>query len=173
MFGAVLLLGGDQSLTRGIGLGSGDIDFSSGRLHFWGVALQIFLAHPILGAGLDSFAVAFTRYDSWSGLFRVERAHNDYLQILADAGIAGFACIASFIGLLFKKGLPIAANASSNYRRSAAHGALAGCFGVFIHSLFDFPLRTPANTFFLLIFAALATVSIYYPKPQKRIKANL
>ena len=169
LFAAVLLLGGDQSLTRGIGFVN-DADFSNGRLHFWAVALKIFFAHPILGAGLDAFAAAFTRYDTWNGFFRIERAHNDYLQILADAGIVGFACVAGFIYLLFKKGLPVADDNSSNYRRSVANGALAGCFGILIHSFFDFPLRTPANTFFFLTLAAIATVSIYYPKTPKRIR---
>ncbi len=168
LFGAVLLLGGDESLLRGIGLQANLVDVTTGRSHFWQVAIKIFFAHPILGAGLDAFGTDFTHFDTWNGNYRVEQAHNDYLQILADAGILGFASVAAFIFLLFRQSLQIIGAASDNFRRSAAIGALAGCFGIFIHSFFDFPLRTPANAFFFLLLAAVATASIYYPKIYRR-----
>ncbi len=171
LFGAVLLLGGDNSLLRGIGL-QDQADISNGRIHFWQIALRIFIDYPILGAGLDAFAVAFPRYDSWNGMFRVEQAHNDYLQILADAGILGFACVAAFIYLLFKKGLQTVRKSSDRFRRSAAVGALAGCFGILIHSFFDFPLRTPSNALFFLTLTALATASIMPPKVSRKKRSE-
>lgn len=160
VFGGVLFLGGDQSLLRGIGL-TGQTDVTSGRSHFWAVALKIFLAHPIIGAGLEAFGAAYTQFDSYNGLYRVEQAHNDYLQTLADAGILGFICVASFIYLLFKESLERIGNATDGFRKNAALGALAGCFGILIHSFFDFPLRTPSNAFVFLMLVAVATVSIH------------
>jgi len=167
LFGAVILLGGDASLLRGVGLTTTQ-DLSSGRTHFWYVALQVFVNNPILGVGLDAFGTAFTRFDTWNGTFRVEQAHNDYLQILADAGILGFVCVASFIYLLFKNSLHAVGDALNRFRRNAAIGALAGCFGVLIHSFFDFPLRTPANALFFLVFAVLATNSISNPSLHRK-----
>jgi O-antigen ligase len=106
------------------------------------------LEHPILGAGLEAFGVAFnkTRH-SGMGFFRVEQAHNEYLQTLADAGIAGFVCVFAFVYLLFIKR---AADDRLGKRLSAdaAIGGTGGCFGILIHSFFDFPLRTPSNAFF-------------------------
>ncbi|MGI9035296.1 MAG: O-antigen ligase family protein [Pyrinomonadaceae bacterium] len=160
LFGSVLMLGGDSWLMRGVGLGGGEADISNGRTHFWFVALQIILHHPILGAGLDAFGAAFPQYDTWNGNFRVEQAHNEYLQILADAGIFGFLCVAAFIYFLFKKGLRIVRTSGDVFRKSVATGALAGCFGILIHNFFDFPLRTSSNGLFFLMLAALATISI-------------
>lgn len=159
ILGSVLLLGGNESLFRGIGATQIQDGVSNGRAHFWSIALKIFLEHPILGAGLEAFGVAFTKHDTWNGLFRVEQAHNEYLQTLADAGVAGFACVAAFIYLLFKKGLKTIASARG-FRRDAAIGALAGCFGILIHSFFDFPLRTPSNAFFFLMLCTIATVPV-------------
>lgn len=167
VFGVVLLIGGNDSLLRGVGAVKADADISSGRLHFWPIALKIFLEHPIIGAGLESFGVAFTKHDTWNGQFRVEQAHNEYLQTLADAGIAGALCLMAFIGLLFKKSLATIAG-SDGFRRDAAIGALAGCFGVLLHSFFDFPLRTPSNAFFFLLLCAVATVSIRSDASQSR-----
>ncbi|HXG84682.1 MAG TPA: hypothetical protein VNI84_11705, partial [Pyrinomonadaceae bacterium] len=124
----------------------------------------------ILGTGLDSFGVSFTRYDTWNGNMRVEQAHNDYLQILADAGILGFICVLSFIVLLFWQSLRIVGKSSDNFRRNVAVGALAGCFGIIVHSFFDFPLRTPANGYFFLLFAVLATATVNYPKLYRKRK---
>ena len=168
LFGAVILLGGDASLMRGIGLQEGQPDISSGRSQFWQVALKIFFDYPILGAGLDSFGTAYTHYDPWNGAYRLEQAHNDYLQTLADAGIFGFACIAAFIYLLFKQSLRIIGKTSDRFRRDTATGALAGLFGILVHSFFDFPLRTTANAFFFLLLVVMATVPLSHSKKHRR-----
>ncbi len=168
LFGAVLLLGGDNALMRGVGMGNtGDV--SSGRFHFWEIGWRIFFDYPILGAGLDAFGTVFPHYDTWNGTFRVEQAHNDYLQIAADAGILGLACVLAFIYLLFKKSRTTMSKASSRFGRGAATGALAGCFGILVHSFFDFPLRTPSNAFYFLILTVIAT-NILSPQKISRKK---
>jgi O-antigen ligase len=155
--GLVFYLGGGDSVLRGLGVSNIQTDISSGRIHYWSVAFQIFTAHPILGAGLDAFGNAFTRFDTLSGAFRIEQAHNDYLQMLADGGVIGFLCVAAFVGILFRNGIRNISAAHDPLNRSIATGALAGCFGIAIHSFFDFPLRTPSNALFFLLLAVLAT----------------
>lgn len=158
----VLYVGGNDSLLRGIGMSSPLADVTNGRFHFWAIATQIFLDHPVLGAGLDAFGVAFTKYDTWTGIFRVEQAHNDYLQTLADSGLVGIACVVAFIVLLFKNGLRSIQLAESGFLQASGIGALAGCFAILIHSFVDFPLRTPSNAFFFLLLAAIATVTVQH-----------
>lgn len=165
--GVALLIGGTDSLLRGVGVVNAGQDISSGRLHFWPIALKIFLANPIMGSGLESFGVAFTKYDTWTGQFRVEQVHNEYLQMLSDGGIIGFLLLTAFLVLLVRKGLAVCAS-SSGFRQEAAVGALAGCFGVMLHSVFDFPLRTPSNAFFFLLLCAIATVRVAAPELHSR-----
>ena len=167
--GCVSFLGGGSGLLRGLGAQADQVDITSGRGHFWAVAWQIFTAHPILGAGLDAFGSAFSRYDNWNGLLRVEQAHNDYLQILADAGILGFACVAAFAFLLVRNGIRSITAQKDDLKRSIAVGALSGCFGILIHSFFDFPLRTTANAFVFMTLAALATSVI----GSRNIRGNI
>lgn len=155
--GSLILLGGDDSLTRGIGLSEVESDFSHGRFHFWGVALSNFFNHPIIGSGLDSFSVIYPQYDTWNGTFRVEQAHNDYIQILSDAGILGFLCVGSFIFLFVKKATGNIKNETSRFYRSLSIGAFAGCVGILVHSFVDFPLRTPANSFVFFVMVVLCT----------------
>jgi O-antigen ligase len=156
--GVVIFIGGGESLLRGIGAAKADSDFSSGRSHYWPIALKIFLEHPMIGAGFDAFGVAFTKHDTWGGMLRVEQAHNDYLQVLAEGGVLGLLCVGTFIFLLFRRSLKAIAD-GSGLARDASIGALAGCFGILVHSFFDFPLRTPSNAFFFLLLSSIAVFS--------------
>jgi O-antigen ligase len=159
--GITFFLGEDASLIRSIGLSeSTQADVSSGRLDFWKIALQIFIHNPILGSGLDSFAVAMSKYDTWNGTFRIEQAHNDYLQVLAEAGLIGLGCVATFVFFTFKNGLKNIKSSEDRISRGISLGALAGCLGIFIHSIFDFPLRTPSNMLIFLVLIVLATTSV-------------
>lgn len=172
VIGSLLYLGGESSLLRGFGIENSAEDISSGRFHFWSVAWKIFLANPILGTGLDSFGVAFTRFDTQSGMFRVEQAHNDYLQILADGGVIGFGLIIAFIVLLVKRSLVRIKAESDPFLRTTIIGGLAGCVGIFVHSVFDFPLRTAGNAFvFLLIIGVMlapVTSKMFTPNGHER-----
>jgi len=154
--GSLIYLGGETSMLRGFGFENQSSDVSSGRLHFWSVTWNIFLANPIIGAGLDAFGVAFTQFDTHSGMYRIEQAHNDYLQILADGGVIGFGLIMAFIVLLVKGSIRRIQEESDPFLRTTIIGGLAGCVGILVHSLFDFPLRTAGNAFvFLLVIAVM------------------
>ncbi|MDM7923243.1 MAG: O-antigen ligase family protein [Pyrinomonadaceae bacterium] len=156
LVGLVGFLGAGEGLLRGVDPNA-TADATSGRLHFWAVALKIFLANPVFGVGFDAFGAAFTRFDTWNGTFRLEQAHNDYLQMLADGGILGFACIAAFVVLFFKRVLGSIAKVEDRFERSAAIGALAGCVGILVHNLVDFPLRTTSNSYFFMLLVVIAT----------------
>lgn len=156
VFGAILI-GGESSLTR-FAETANSKDFSTNRTHIWNVTLTIIKNTLPFGAGLGAFGTAYTPHDSLSGLERVEQAHNDYLQVLADAGIIGLLLGAFFIYELFKTGLRNA-KTSNKFRRGVAVGALAGCFAVLVHSLFDFVLHITAVAMLFVTLISLVVVS--------------
>jgi len=69
------------------------------REDIWTVAWQIFLDHPVLGSGLQSFQTVSPRYVLDSGPLANVRliaesphlVHNIYLELLAETGIVGLA----------------------------------------------------------------------------------
>jgi len=154
---ATVFFGGEQALSRFVGTVNTD-DPTTGRAHFWNVTLDIIRAHPFVGVGLGAFGVIYTRYDSHNGLYRLEQAHNDYLQVLSDGGIVGAALGLFFIVALFRVGLQ-RRESGDEFRRGVATGALAGCFAVLVHSFFDFTLHTTSNALLFLVLAALATLN--------------
>jgi len=157
LFFAVLLLGGEFSIYRFID-SVNTSDPTTGRAHFWSVTLDIIKAHPYVGTGLGAFGVIYTRYDSRNGMFRLEQAHNDYLQVLSDAGIIGAVLALSFVVLLFWMAIS-RARSRDDFRRGVALAALSGCFAVLVHSFFDFTLHTTSNALLFLVVAALATLN--------------
>jgi O-antigen ligase len=126
------------------------------RADIWRATAEMIRDHPFLGVGLGAYQIAYTRYDLSSGTQRVEQAHNDYLQIVADAGVLGGLLALVFIILLFRRGLASVAT-SDRRRRAIALGALTGCFAIAVHSLVDFNLQITANAQMFLALAALAT----------------
>lgn len=152
----VVLVGGGSVFTRFLGTVNAE-DPTTGRTHFWSVTEDIIKHHPILGAGLGAYSVLYPRYDSRNGLFRLEQAHNDYLQVLADGGILGAVLGLFFVALLFREGFA-RRETRDEFRRGVTTGALAGCFAVLVHSFFDFTLHTTSNTLLFLVIAALATM---------------
>jgi O-antigen ligase len=157
LFIGVMALGGEFSIYRFIDSVNTD-DPTTGRAHFWSVTLDIIKAHPYVGTGLGAFGVVYTKYDTRNGLFRLEQAHNDYLQVLSDGGIIGGVLALSFVVLLFYLALK-RAGSRDDFRRSVALAALSGCFAVLVHSFFDFTLHTTSNALLFLVMAALATVN--------------
>jgi len=150
-----LYFGGEASLSRLVGSVNA-ADPTTGRAHFWRGALGIIGENPVLGAGLGAFASAYTRHDTAGGAYRLEQAHNDYLQLLTDAGLVGGLLGLFFVAALFRLALR-RMRSHDRFRRGVALGALAGCAGVLVHSLFDFTLHTAANGLMFLVLAALAT----------------
>lgn len=157
LFAGVVLVGGEEALSRLVGSVNAD-DPTTGRAHFWSVTVDIIKNHPVIGTGLGAFGVVYTGYDTRNGLYRLEQAHNDYLQVLSDGGLVGAALGLVFLVALFRMGFA-RRESRDDFRRGVATGALAGCFAVLVHSFFDFTLHTTSNSLLFLVLAALATMN--------------
>jgi len=62
---------------------------ASVRARYWKEALQVFKAHPALGAGAEGYATAHLRYETET--LEVRHAHGFIVQTLADLGLVGLA----------------------------------------------------------------------------------
>jgi len=156
----VIWVGADFDILRRL---SNDPLTTSGvmdRRSVWGDTLAMFRAHPILGIGLGAFETVYPIYGRGNGTFLIQFAHNDYLQILADAGAVGGALAVWFIAVIFKA---FFAGLKSRDRllSGLALGCGAGIFALLVHSLFDFNLQIPSNALlFLVLGAAVSSIAV-------------
>jgi O-antigen ligase len=121
---------------------------------------QIFVHHPWLGTGLGTLRAVYPGYASYYDGRIVDHAHNDYLELLADTGLAGGLCGLSFIALLFSQATAKLRRARDGASRAVYAGCLAACTGLLLHSLVDFNLHIPSNGLLFLLMACLATSEI-------------
>jgi O-antigen ligase len=68
----------------------------TGRLAFWGAALEMTKDHPIFGVGLQNFELLTRTYLPEIG--KNKDTHNTYLKVMAELGIVG---ITLFLGMVF------------------------------------------------------------------------
>jgi len=110
--------------------------------------------HP-LGIGLAASREVFPVYNTtnfWDVRFLY--LHNDYLQLLAEAGWLGFgALVVGFYIFLAKSLFKIRKMhlQADPLRFFLAVGALSGLVSIAFHSFFDFNLQMPANCVYFVM----------------------
>ena len=90
--------------------------------------------------------------------FFVSQAQNDYLQLLAETGIAGFAIAVWFLVLVFRQVATKLKDWNETSTGVLTVSALLGCVGILVHSLslLDFNLQSPANAALFYVLCAIA-----------------
>lgn len=74
------------------------------RYYLWRRALDVIAAKPLLGTGINTYAVAHEKYDRLKN-WRVRHyyAHNGYLQMAAEIGIPGLVIFLAFLWRLIRR----------------------------------------------------------------------
>jgi O-antigen ligase len=126
------------------------------RREIWSATWQLIKAHPVAGSGLGAYGVAITQFHYASGELIPEAAHNDYLELLASAGLMGAGLVVWFAVSLFTQVRRQFATRNT-FQRAACLGALAGIFGILIHSVVDFGLHVTANALVAVTLVVIAT----------------
>jgi O-antigen ligase len=127
---------------------------------------RIFLDHPWTGAGLGTLPLVFPAYETLYDGKIVNHTHNDYLEGLAETGIAGGLCCVWFLGSLLFESLQRLSQPIGGFASTVQLSGLLACLGFLTHSLVDFNLHIPANALLFFLLANLATSEIRQPASQ-------
>ena len=126
------------------------------RLQDWRETIPLIRSYPLFGCGFGGFSLAFPKFKTVTPMLTANHAHNDYLEITAEAGLPGAAIFLLLLGVTLQTSLH---RAFTTKRRSAwalslaSNGALAA---ILLHSTVDFNLYIPANAMIVSWIAALA-----------------
>ncbi|MEJ0065388.1 MAG: O-antigen ligase family protein [Caulobacteraceae bacterium] len=172
--GVALAIGG----VLAFGLGPITERFAAGgepRFEGWPIVLRAAQSYLPLGSGIGSFSAIYGGVEPLTQVSPIyfNHAHNDYLELWLETGLAGAALLALFAGWLARRAFQI-------WRRIAAGGSgMAAACTLLValllaHSTVDYPLRT--ETIAVLFAFACATIAAWRPEseaPRQRRRRRL
>ena len=136
------------------------------RVVNWQAALDQFRLAPVFGTGAGTHLYLGRFFRRPELQFDPVHAHSDYLELLAEYGLAGAAGMAVFLALHAARGLRALREAARALRATEADGdaglaltvgALAAFAAVAAHSALDFNMHIPGNVLVMaFVFGILA-----------------
>ena len=133
------------------------------RFTIWANSMGMFRDHFLFGVGLGNWTIHYAKYQSF---FKQDpellhnkfhaNAHNDYVEILCELGIIGFALFLWVFFALFKVFLGLLTLARNNRELFLFFVCLtAALSGIALNGVFSFPLKQPIPILITLIYMAV------------------
>jgi O-antigen ligase len=121
-------------------------------------ALKMFEHKPIMGWGLGTFAEVYPQFRTFYTNFFVDKAHNDYLQLLVETGAVGFTIMLWFLFSAYRGAIKKLKNWTVDTNGAVGLAATLGVSGILVHSFLDFNLQIPANAALFYVLCTLAAM---------------
>jgi O-antigen ligase len=130
------------------------------RAQLWRDTVPLIKDYPWFGCGLGAYESCFYKYKTVAPMNTADFAHNDYLQVLAELGIVGFAA-----GLVFVLRILLGVGRNVLYahsidERCRSIACVASMTAMLLHSLVDFNMYVPANAVVFAWIAGVASTSL-------------
>jgi O-antigen ligase len=158
LLGLLLLVGLNWRGIDRIAAWFGDTKDLVDRTAAWRDGWQVVRDFPIVGTGINTYADAMLFYQKHVLEFWMTRAHNDYLQLLAEGGLLVFVPATIVVVLLAVAVCRrVRESRGDSYDYWIRAGAGVGLLAIGIQETVEFSLQIPANAF---LFATLAAIAI-------------
>ncbi len=116
---------------------------SRDRISMWRTGWDIFLEHPIIGNGMNTFFGKFMEFREDEARGKMgSYAHNGFLQIAADTGIIGLTVFLALILRVFHGAFRFIRSCEDRFYRPLALGLSGGLLAFLVHSFFDTNLQS-------------------------------
>ncbi len=132
-----------------------DWTIQDGRTMLYRDTLPMIKDFPVVGAGFGTFVDVYPSYQTIVTNKVFEHAHNDYLELLTDGGIIGFALAAWFVATIVLHGWRRAIRRRDRYAVLVGIGALTSIGALLMHSVVDFNLQNGAIGFYFFFLCGL------------------
>jgi len=136
------------------------------RFAAWQGTLLAVRDFPLFGSGMGTFQHIFKVYQPDGLTLYWDHAHNDYLELLLEAGIIGTLIAAAFFLFLFKIILKAEWKGRDIYLGAAFFASIAG---MAFHSITDFNLHIPSNA---ILFSLILGLAVFFSKGEEQTKVK-
>jgi tetratricopeptide (TPR) repeat protein/O-antigen ligase len=130
------------------------------RLWVWRGTIEIIKDFPLLGTGLGTFVHIFPKYRLPQTKLFFSYAHNDFLELLSEGGVLGFAFISILFFFFLRKTVRLLFSRRDTWAINLTVGGLSSFLAISIFSFSDFNLHIPANTVLLCVIIGLITTVV-------------
>ncbi|MFQ5479459.1 MAG: O-antigen ligase family protein [Candidatus Binatia bacterium] len=152
VLGYAVVIGIDPVLERFFDVAQ---DMENGRWPIWNAALGMFHDRPILGHGWGSFEGLYPGYSGRPTGLYYDHAHNEYLEVLAEAGVVGLGLVAWLVFLFVRRLYRALSRPLNPLQRGTVFALGVGITSVLFHSAADFGLRVPGVALTFVVVVAL------------------
>jgi len=133
----------------------------AGRLYLWNMAIALIRAHPILGYGPDTHAIAMDRFNleyarkfKYSGI--IDRAHNNYLDMAIGQGLLGLSTYLLIISTFLIWLVKTMVVEQDSTQKIIYCGIIAAFSGYLLNDFFIFSVVSVSPTFWSLMGLTIA-----------------
>ncbi len=131
------------------------------RLDIWVDAINMIKEKPVLGFGPGAFVWRYPQYKNHPVRRRITYTHNDYLNLLVDYGVVGFAIVLAFFLMQFARIKRLRSLVDYPDRQSILMGTILSLVAVMVHAAFDFNSHIYSNALLLIFIVSMLTVCSY------------
>ena len=118
-------------------------------------AIAIIKDFPLFGVGFGDWHDIIMKYHTMVGreTWMPAIAYNDTLQITAETGFAGLACVATFLFMIYRKAIKALRKGGDVVSHALILGGITAMSAALIHCQFDYLFYLPSNA---VVFMAIA-----------------
>lgn len=138
-----------------------------GRQAIFATSVEALKDHSPVGSGLGTFAELYPSYEDPFAVTNryVNHAHNDYLELVLETGIAGLAVLLGFLAWWTTSARRVWSEVGAS---PFARAAVIASAALLVHSLVDYPLRTAGlSVIFAACCALIAAPRKALPNPER------
>ena len=120
-------------------------------------AVSIIKDFPLFGVGFGDWHDIIMKYHTMVGreTWMPAIAYNDTLQITAETGFAGLACVAAFLFMIYRKAIKALRRGGDMVSQALILGGVTAMTAALIHCQFDYLFYLPSNAVVFMVIAGI------------------
>jgi len=156
----IVFIPSDELMKGFASLFSDEWATGEGRWPIWLDTFRLIAAFPATGCGLGNYGTAFLKFQTAVVDRDFTFAHNDYLELISELGVVGFAIVGLLMLAVLTKALDAGTRGPDRATRFLGLGSVGAIAAIALHSLADFNMYIPVNA---LVLAWISGIAVALP----------